>query len=93
MPSSEQQQQQQQQQPLHHDFISTPLPLFPSNLHRSILTISPEQIYLSTSTILTLAWNIHDQVITSNDTIGIFLPGKSIDQKIFFICSSIFPFR
>jgi hypothetical protein len=76
MPSSDQQQQQQQHHSFHHDFISTPSPLFPSNLHKSILTISPEQIHLSTSTIITLAWNIHDNVITSNDTIGIFCPGK-----------------
>ena len=69
MPASDQQRQ-------HHEFISTPLPLFPSNLQKSILTISPEQIHLSTSTVLTLAWNIHDHVITSMDTIGIFLPGK-----------------
>jgi hypothetical protein len=73
MPSSEQRQ--------HHDFISTPSPLFPSNVHKSILTISPEQIYLSTSTVITLAWNIHDHIITSNDTIGIFLPGKSNESK------------
>jgi hypothetical protein len=73
MPSSEQRQ--------HHDFISTPSPLFPSNLHKSILTISPEQIHLSTSTIITLAWNIHDHIITSNDTIGIFLPGKYRSPK------------
>jgi hypothetical protein len=71
MPSSE-----QQQRSFHHDLISTPSPLFPSNLHKSILTISPEQIHLSTSTVITLAWNIHDNVLTSNDTIGIFLPGK-----------------
>jgi hypothetical protein len=75
MPSSEQQQQQSHHS-FHHDLISTPSPLFPSNLHKSILTISPEQIYLSTSTIITLAWNIYDNVITSNDTIGIFSPGK-----------------
>jgi len=71
MPSSEQHQHQ------HHDFISTPSPLFPINVQKSFLTITPEQITLSTSTILTLAWNIHDHVITSNDTIGIFLPGTN----------------
>ncbi|UJR33459.1 hypothetical protein I4U23_020904 [Adineta vaga] len=74
MPASEL--QQQQHQPFHHDLISTPSPLFPTNLHKSILTISPEQICLSTSTIVTLAWNIYDNVITSHDTIGIFLPDK-----------------
>jgi len=73
MPSPE---HHQQHHSIHHDFISTPSPLFPSNLHRSILTISPEQIHLSTSTVITLAWNIHDNVATSNDTIGIFPPGK-----------------
>ncbi|CAF4528584.1 unnamed protein product [Rotaria sp. Silwood1] len=78
MPSSEQQQQQQQRQhhSLNHDLISSFSPLYPSNLNKSILTISPEQIYLSLSTIVTLTWNIHDNVITSNDTIGIFLPDK-----------------
>jgi hypothetical protein len=86
MPSSEQQHQQpaQQNHSFHHDFISTPSPLFPSNLHKSILTISPEQIHLSTSTIITLAWNIHDNVITSNDTIGIFLPGKEKFEFIYY---------
>lgn len=58
-----------------HDCISSFSPLFPSNIHKSSLTISPEQIILSTSTTITLAWNIHDNAITSNDTIGIFLPG------------------
>lgn len=82
MPASDQQRQ-------HHEFISTPIPLFPSNLQRSILTISPEQIHLSTSTVLTLAWNIHDHVITSTDTIGIFLPGKYPwnDRWVFFCFS------
>ena len=76
MPSSE-----QHQHSFHHELISTPSPIFPTNLHKSILTISPGQIHLSTSTILTLAWNIHDNVITSNDTIGIFLPGKQVPSK------------
>ncbi|CAF0753148.1 unnamed protein product [Adineta ricciae] len=77
MPASESQQQQaQSHQIFHHDLISTPSPLFPSNLHKSLLTISPEQICLSTSTIVTLAWNIYDNVITSHDSIGIFLPDK-----------------
>ena len=74
MPSSEQRQ--------HHDFISTPSPLFPTNVHKSILTITPEQIHLSTSTVITLAWNIHDHIVTSTDTIGIFLPGKYDYAKI-----------
>lgn len=76
MPASESQQQAQSHQTFHHELISTPSPLFPSNLHKSLLTISPEQICLSTSTIVTLAWNIYDNVITSHDSIGIFLPGN-----------------
>ncbi|CAF0995991.1 unnamed protein product [Adineta steineri] len=80
MPSSE---QQQQHHIFRHDLISTPSPLFPTNSHKSILTISPEQIHLSTSTIITLAWNIYDNVITSHDTIGIFLPDKlTLDDVI-----------
>ncbi|CAF3915427.1 unnamed protein product [Rotaria sp. Silwood2] len=71
MPSSE-----QQHHSLNHDCISSFSPLYPSNLNKSILTISPEQIYLSPSTIVTLTWNIYDNVIASNDTIGIFLPDK-----------------
>jgi hypothetical protein len=72
MPSSE----QQQHHSFHHDLIATPTPLFPTHIHKSILTVSPEQLHLSTSTVITLAWNIHDHLTTLNDTIGIFLPGK-----------------
>lgn len=72
MPSSE----QQQHHLLNHDFISSFSTLFPSNLHKSILTVSPDRIHLSNSTVITLAWNIQDNVVTSNDTIGIFHPGK-----------------
>ena len=71
MPSSE-----DQQHSLHHELISTPLPLFPSNLHKSFLSISPDRIFLSTTTVITLAWNIHDSVTSSSDIIGIFLPGS-----------------
>ena len=74
MPSSEQP-QLHHRHVFHHDFIATPSPLFPSNLHKSILTVTPERIALSTSTIITLAWNIQDPMTTSADTIGIFLPG------------------
>ena len=73
MPSSE---QHEYHHSLNHDFISSFAPLFPTNVHKSILTISPEQIHLSTSTVITLAWNINDNVISSTDTIGIFLSSK-----------------
>jgi hypothetical protein len=73
MPSSE---QQSMQHTFHHDFIATPLPLLPTNLHQSILTVSPECISLSTSTTITFAWHIHESATSSNDTIGIFLPGS-----------------
>ena len=82
MPSSEVVEEQQQLPPplrhvFHHDFIATPSPMFPSNLQKSFLTISPERLALSTSTVVTLAWRIHDCVMASDDTIGIFLPGKT----------------
>ncbi|CAF3469499.1 unnamed protein product, partial [Rotaria socialis] len=64
------------------DFISSFSPLFPSNIHKSSLTISPEQIQLSVSTTVTLAWNIHDHILTSNDTIGIFLPDKLMSNAV-----------
>ncbi|CAF4120047.1 unnamed protein product [Rotaria magnacalcarata] len=48
------------------DFISSFSPLFPSNLHKSI----------------TLAWNIHDHILTSNDTIGTFLPDKLMSNAV-----------
>ena len=70
MPSSE-----DQQHSLHHELISTPLPLFPSNLHKSFLSISPDRIFLSTTTVITLAWHIHGSATASSDIIGIFLPG------------------
>jgi len=75
MPSSEQP-SLHHRHVFHHDFIATPSPLFPSNLQKSILTIAPERIILATSTIITLAWNIQDNMTTSIDTIGIFLPDK-----------------
>ncbi|CAF2052851.1 unnamed protein product [Rotaria magnacalcarata] len=77
MPASE-----QRFHSFNQDFISSFSPLFPSNLHKSSLTISPEQIQLSVSTTVTLAWNIHDHILTSNDTIGIFLPDKLMSNAV-----------
>ena len=78
MPSSEAVEgQQPPHHVFHHDFIATPSPLFPSNLQKSILSVSPERLSLSTSTSVTLAWHIHDCVMAADDTIGIFLPGKA----------------
>lgn len=81
MPSSE-----DQLHSLHHELISTPLPLFPSNLHKSFLSISPDRVFLSTSTVITLAWNIHDSATTSSDIIGIFLPGSDRRARVNNVC-------
>ncbi|CAF1234978.1 unnamed protein product [Rotaria magnacalcarata] len=77
MPASD-----QQLHSFNQDFISSFSPLFPSNIHKSSLTISPEQIQLSTSTTVTLAWNIHDHILASNDAIGIFLPDKLMANDV-----------